>query len=288
MKKNLVSRRDPHGGKPVKFIHTDRVENEADTVTKNIMEHIKGEEYEYKDIAILVRANNHAQSFMRALSRHGIPYQFLGPGRLFKQPEIIDLISYLKVLYDFEDSIALYRLLSIEQFEIPVKELIKVNNLARRKNLTLYEACENLKDISISQTARKKVRQILEIIEKQLKRTRNETAGQLLFDFLQESGLLTKLLNPKNVEAEKKAANISKLFDRLKSFEAGHEDATVSAVVDWIELASELGESPLAADTDWTKVNAVNLLTVHSTSQTWSPSAFRPLNAENRYRFPRH
>jgi DNA helicase-2/ATP-dependent DNA helicase PcrA len=274
IKKNLVSRRNPRGGQPVKFIHTDRVENEADAVAKYIMEQIKGEEYEYRDIAILVRANNHAQPFMRALSRHGIPYQFLGPGRLFRQPEIIDLISYLKVLYDFEDSIALYRLLSIEQFAIPAKDLIKVNNLARRKNLTLYEACENLEDVPISQTARKKIRQVLEIIEKQLARTRRETAGQLLYDFLQASGLLTKLLNPKSVEAEKRAANISKLFDKLKSFEAGHEDATVPAVVDWIDLASELGESPLATDTDWTKVNAVNLLTVHSAKGLEFPIVF--------------
>jgi len=75
---------------------------------------------------------------------------------------------------------------------------------------------------------------------------------------------LQKMLSPETPEAEKKAANVSKFFDKLKTYEVDHEDATVPAIVDWLELASELGESPLAADSDWVANNAVNILTVHS------------------------
>src|SRR5581483_9419484 len=64
-------------GKKIKFIHTDRVENEGDEVAKIIKKLSK--KYDYKDFAILVRANNHADAFTRALSRHNIPHQFLGP-----------------------------------------------------------------------------------------------------------------------------------------------------------------------------------------------------------------
>jgi DNA helicase-2/ATP-dependent DNA helicase PcrA len=93
---------------------------------------------------------------------------------------------------------------------------------------------------------------------------KKESAGQLLYFFLEETGLLQKLLSPETAEAEKKAKNISKLFDKLKSYEADHEDASVTAVVEWLDLSMELGESPLATDSDWTDVNAVNILTVHS------------------------
>ncbi len=282
--KNLVSIPNPKGGEDIKFVHQNRVENEAESVAKEIKLLVsnppshKATEglalYDYKDIAILVRANNHSEPFMRAFLRHGIPFQFLGPGRLFKQPEIVDLISYLKVLYNFEDSVSLYRLLSIDYFDIAARDLVKIGNYARRFNLNLFEACEKIEDIFVGKETKEKVNRLIKLIERHLKQVRKETAGQLLYYFLEDSGLIQKLLNPDTPEAERKAQNISKFFDKLKTYEVDHEDATVTAVVDWIELSSELGESPLAADVDWTEVNAVNILTVHSAKGLEFPVVF--------------
>lgn len=270
--KKLVSQRKNAVGE-LGFIHADRVENEAEAVARKIME-LVDDGYEYKDFAILVRANNHAEPFTRALSRKGLPFQFLGPGRLFRQPEIVDLISYLKVLNDFDDSVSLFRLLSIEYFDIPARDLASIGNYAKRKNLSLFEACEKIGDVYVSDKTKKIVKKVVGVINNNLKSIRRETGGQLLYYFLQDTGLMQKLLNPQNSEAEKAAKNISKFFDKLKSYEVDHEDATVPAIVDWIELSSELGESPLAADSDWTEVNAVNLLTVHSAKGLEFPVVF--------------
>lgn len=287
--KKLVSQVDRSTPQnPVSFVHVDRVENEAEEVAKTINEltskssklkvnsysSYKVSSYAYSDFAILVRANNHAEPFQQALARAGIPYQFLGPGRLFKQPEIIDLISFLKVLYDFDDSTALYRLLSIDHLKIPVRDLVILGNFTRWNNLTLYEACQKIKDSKVSKASQEKIKNILETIEKGIVSSKKQTAGQVLYTFLEESDLLQNLLNPDDPDAEKRAQNISKFFDKLKTYEVDHEDAGVRAVVDWIDLATELGESPLAADTDWTQVNAVNILTVHSAKGLEFPVVF--------------
>ncbi|OGM16797.1 hypothetical protein A2V61_03810 [Candidatus Woesebacteria bacterium RBG_19FT_COMBO_47_8] len=260
-------------GEEIGFIHTDRVENEAETVAKKIRELVE-EGYDYRDFALLVRANSHSEPFSRALSRQGIPSQFLGPGRLFRQPEIVDLIAYLKVLYNLEDSVSFYRLLAIEYFNISARDLALLGNYARKYNLSLFEACEKMGEVSISTDSKEKISKILEIINKHLEKAKKETAGQLLYYFLEDTELLTKLLNPESVDAEKKAANVAKFFDKLKTYEVDHENATVAAVVDWLELASELGESPLAADTDWVDINAVNILTVHSAKGLEFPVVF--------------
>ena len=274
--KNLLSVKNPRGGEPVVFIHKDRVENEAEAVVKEIRSLTTDHRppFNYGDIAILVRANNHSEPFIRAFQRNAIPYQFLGPGRLFRQPEIIDLISYLKVLYDFEDSVSFYRLLSIDYFGIASRDLIYIGNYAKKYNLSLFEACEKLDDIFVGDETKEKTNKILKIINKHFDLVKKETAGQLLYYFLEDTGLLQKLLNPDTAEAEKKALNISKFFDKLKTYEVEHEDATVSAIVDWIELSSELGESPLAADFDWTKANAVSILTAHSAKGLEFPVVF--------------
>ena len=258
----------------IKFIHTDRVENEADEIAKEITKLIKEEKYNYSDFAILVRANNHSEPIIRALYRHRIPHQFLGPGRLFRQSEVVDLISYLKVLYNFEDSVSLYRTLSMEYFDIYGRDLAAIGNYSKKYNLSLFEAIEKIDKIYVTNETKEKVKKISDLIKKHLGFIRRETAGQLLYYFLSETGLLQKMLSPESAEAEKKAKNISKFFDKLKSYEADHEDATVPAVVDWLELSMELGESPLAADSDWTDINVVNLLTAHSAKGLEFPVVF--------------
>lgn len=271
--KKLISVRKEKG-EEIRFIHADRVENEADRAAKTIKDLNEKELYEWKDFAILVRANNHAEPFARALSRQGIPYQFLGPGRLFKQPEIADLISYLKVLYNFDDSPSFYRLLCMDYFGIAGRDLAAIGSYARRYNLSLFEAAEKISEISVSEQTKEKINLVLGIIKKHLDQAKKETAGQILYYFLQDTGLLEKLLSPDTADAQKRATNISKFFDKLKTYEVDHEDASVAAVVDWIDLASEIGESPLAADADWGEVNAVNILTVHSAKGLEFPVVF--------------
>jgi DNA helicase-2/ATP-dependent DNA helicase PcrA len=262
--------------KPIKFIRADRVENEAEAVAKTIKNLTDGSasSYEYKDIAILVRANNHAEPFVRALARTGIPCQFLGPGQLFRQAEVKDLIAYLKVLYNFEDDIALYRVLSLDLFDVNARDLAAIGNYGKRKNLSLFEVCEQVKKLRVASKTKKQISKFVKMVHRHLKLLSKETAGQILYFFLEDAGLLKRLTNYKTPGEEKKAQNIAKFFDRLKTYEADHEDASVRAVVDWLNLSMTLGESPLASNLDWTEENKVNILTIHSDKGLEFPVVF--------------
>ncbi|AKM83055.1 hypothetical protein A2422_04415 [Candidatus Woesebacteria bacterium RIFOXYC1_FULL_31_51] len=264
------------GNQKLKFIHADRVENEADLVSEEIIKLVKKKtnKLTYKDFAILIRANNHADPFIRAFERKGIHHQFLGPAKLFKQDEIIDLISYFKVLYNLEDSESFYRLLSIELFDINPLDLIKIGNLARKKNKSFFDACGKLDQLELRKDTKEKIEKIVILINKHLGIINKQTAGEILYDFLLSSGLLQNLLNPKDSDGEKKAKNIAKFFDKIKSYEVDHEKVGVNQIVDWIELLQELGESPLATDTDWTENDAVNILTIHSSKGLEFPVVF--------------
>ncbi|MFZ5365764.1 MAG: ATP-dependent helicase [Patescibacteria group bacterium] len=265
------------GGEKIGFIKTDRVENEAEAVAKKIIELSSNQatkKYNFKDFAILVRANNHADAFVRALSRQGIPYQFLGPGMLFRQAEVKDLICYLKVLANFEDSVAMYRILAMDFFDVSPRDLAAISNFAKKNNLSLFEACEKIEKIFVSQKTRETVEKLVKMVHRHLGLIKKETAGQILYYFLQDCGLLRKLAEYKTPVEERRAQNISKFFDKLKTYEVEHEDASVFAVSDWIDLSLELGESPLAADMDWTEIDAVNILTVHSAKGLEFPVVF--------------
>ena len=323
--KNLVAHNNVKG-EQIEFIQADRVEEEAEKVVSYIRQFRTANKKEYKDFAILVRANNHSDPFIRALERARIPYQFLGPGMLYQRPEIKDLIAYLKILYDFTDSISLFRVLSMDIWKIPIRDLIAVLNSAKRSNNSLFEQLEQIshfkyeemeqvtetggiptarrsgdirrqsstggkevsgriwnKDSNISDESKINLTKFVEMVHRHQKLINKETGGQILYYFLIDSGLLKEVVDYKNQKEERRALNITKFFDKLKSFEATQKDASVFAMVDYLELAMNMGESPLAAESDWSENNAVNILTVHSAKGLEFPIVFLVNLAEGRF-----
>ncbi len=304
--KNLHAQQN-HKGEKIELIHCEKVEDEAEKVVYYIRNYKNEYKKDYKDFAILVRANNHSDAFIRALERARIPYQFLGPGFLFQKPEVKDLIAYLKVLYDFTDSVSLYRVLSMDIWQLDARDLIAVLNAAKKSNVSLFEQIENMTItrrvrestnthpegesqktsdriwVNISEESKNKLKNFVSMVHKQQKLVHKETAGQILYYFLIDSGLLKQVVEYKTQSGERRALNITKFFDKLKSFEATHQDASVFAVVDYLDLAMSMGESPLAAEIDWSENNAVNILTVHSAKGLEFPVVFLPNLVEGRF-----
>lgn len=286
VEKKLESSRGVHGEK-VQVLLADRVENEAEAVVKEIEKRKREAQtqiHTWKDFAILVRANAHADPFIRALARKGIPYQFLGPGQLFRQSEVKDLISYLKLLANYDDSVAAYRVFSLDIFAISARDIATCMAFAKKYGLSFLEVAEIIAEKrqkpqaasipNVSSDGKEKILHVILLIHKHLALIKKETAGQILYYFLTDTGLLKQFTLYKTLSEERQAANIAKFFDKLKSYEADHEDASVFAVVDWIDLAMSLGESPLASNNDWSETDAVNILTIHSAKGLEFPVVF--------------
>jgi DNA helicase-2/ATP-dependent DNA helicase PcrA len=271
--KKLVSERKI-AGKPIELILTDRVDEEAEKIARKIKEVIKNGKYKYSDIAILVRANNHAQPITIALTRNKIPYQFLGPSYLYQQEEIKDLIAYFKVLYNLDDSVSLYRILNMEIFDLGARDINRLLSEARKKTWSLFDALEHVEEIDLPDQAREKVKKIVKMILRHLARIKRDPPGQILYYFLLDAGLLKTYLDIKTEKDEKEANNIAKFFDRIKAFETLNPDANIYSVVDWLDLQMEMGDSPLVSEIDFKEINAVNILTVHASKGLEFPVVF--------------
>ncbi len=296
--KNLTADK-PDNKKALNFYLAEKIEEESEFVTKKILE-LK-DKYRFSDFAILIRANNHSVSFVKSLSRAGIPFQFLGPGMLYKQPEVKDLIAYLKILYNLEDSPSLFRVLYMDICDIDKIDISLLLSFSRKINRPFFQAIEIYLSFSdklsyrsefdlykshlplLKSGTKKQLLKIYQMIVKHLSLVKTNTAGQILYYFLEDSGLLLKLTNYKNESEEKIALNISNFFNKLKSFESEHEDASVFAVVDYINMSMELGESPLVPKADISSFDAVNILTVHSAKGLEFPVVFLVNLTEERF-----
>ncbi len=283
----------------VKFFIAKKNDGEADIVVSEILKLKKN--YEYRDFALLVRANNHAVPFFQAFSRAGIPYQFLGPSALYKQPEIKDLIAYLKILNNLEDSVSLYRVLTIDLFKIDVRDISLLLSFCKKTSLSLFETIEIYLSFYypalgraeyevykkylplLREPSRKTIHSLYLLITKHLSRLKKDTAGQILFDFLEKTGLLQNLTTFKNEKEEREATNVSRFFSRLKTYEIEHEDASVATVTDFIDMSMELGDSPLFGKQDAPDIDAVNILTVHGSKGLEFPVVFLPSLIQGRF-----
>ncbi|OGH11716.1 MAG: hypothetical protein A3B38_03375 [Candidatus Levybacteria bacterium RIFCSPLOWO2_01_FULL_36_13] len=257
----------------ITLIRQQRAEDEADKIAQTINT-LSKEEYKYKDIAILLRANDHAVGIAAALFRNKIPFQFLGPGYLFQQEEIKDLIAYLTFLTNLSDSVSLFRVLSMDIFKISAVELNYVLNFAKKRNITLFDAIleKNLEFLSAKTV--NTLENFKKMVLEHLRRSRKDQAGQLLYDFLVDTKLFDTLQNTDSIQDEKRVQNIAKFFDRIKNFETERKDANIFTLVEWLTLMMQMGDSPLAADIDLREENAVNILTVHSSKGLEFPVVF--------------
>lgn len=300
----------------VKIIWEEKVEDEAETVVAEIIKltsanansqalpqskiPLRGtnsQPLEFKDFAILVRANNHAAPFVQALARHNIPYQFLGPGQLYHQSEIKDLIAYLKVLYNFEDNVAMYRVLNMEHFTFDPRDIAAIINFARKNNLSLFETLEKLENQTtkgsdkqkksdhpiirlssypknLKPETHRKAKKLVDIIHQHLALVPNKTPGQILYYFLKNTGILKKFAQVTSSKDEKEVQNISRFFDKIKSFETQNPEAKLSDFIEYLDFVISQGESPLASQIDWLEENAVNILTIHSAKGLEFPVVF--------------
>jgi DNA helicase-2/ATP-dependent DNA helicase PcrA len=298
--KQLIADRKGTKG-DVQFAFHEKVDMEAEYVAQEIIRITKEDKRSFSDCAILVRANNHADPFMTALYRNGIPYRFLGPGSLFKLPEIKDLIAYLNVLHDINDSVSFYRVLSMDLFKMDGKDIAALTSFARKVNISVFEAVDIYCRMEIEDDipeefaayrphlpiltlfTKGSLRQIVDLVRRHLNMMKSHTAGQILFDFFQESGYIDLFTSERSEKNDRIIKNISSFFDKLKSFESENTDASVPAVVDYIRLALEMGESPHAEEIDMTEYDAVNILTVHSSKGLEFPVVFLPNLTKGRF-----
>ncbi len=123
----------------IRYLSFKSAEDEASWASEEIWRYLQGGKHKPSDFAILSRNNDHLLPFVTALKQRGIPYQLVGNRGLYELEEVKNLIAYIQVLYNFYDNAALFRLLNLECFELPVEDITRLLAHSRLINQPLYE-----------------------------------------------------------------------------------------------------------------------------------------------------
>jgi DNA helicase-2/ATP-dependent DNA helicase PcrA len=252
--------------KAPKEIAFETISQEADWVANEIEKLTSSKKLQFKDAAILVRANSIADTFLRSLNLKQIPYKFSGLSGLYNQPEIKLLISFLKTIAHFEDSLSLYDLATSEIYQLKLEDCIVCMDSARRTNKSLRSIFQNLPklaDTEVSSEGKAIVEKILADQEELLNLSKKENVGKVLYRFLEKTLYLTRLERENSIEAQLKIQNIAKFFDKIKEFIDLSKNESVQIFVDYLSTMQQVGDDPAAADYE-PDLDAVSVLTVHA------------------------
>jgi len=252
-----------HGPKP-ELLHCENLTSEADRVAKEIIKIRKEKKLNFKDFAILVRANNHAIPFLQSLNILGIPHVFSGASGLYNQPEIKMLIAFLKCLINQNDNMSFFQLATSELYNVPISAMTKIYAHLKQANRTFKELeNEELKEIL----------PILNDIDSYKLKLNSLNAGELLYDYLISSGYLKQKSTNTKIEDELKIINIAKFFSKIAEFNQSTNDKSLIAFLDSLELLLDAGDDISKFDID-PDIDAVNVLTVHSAKGLEWPIVF--------------
>lgn len=273
------------GGPPVRHVHYDTVSAEADGVAAAIADRLAAG-FRPRDVAVLVRSNADADPFLRALNVKGLPHRFSGSRGLYAREEVRLLVSFLRVLANPEDSVSLFYLAASEVYRMPETDLLRLNQHARRKTRPLLEVLRGLPEnedlASVSGAAREAASRLLADLERAAAEVPRRRTGEVLYGFLQWSGLLGRLSREATAEAETRVKNIARFFESVKAYGEIAEHDRVPAFVTHLDLLREAGDDPAVAEADPDE-DAVHVLTVHKAKGLEFPVVFLVGGVEEKF-----
>ena len=287
--KELVARK--RRGPAIRHFHFDTGSSEADEVARLIEDIARRKNLTFSDIAILVRSNNDAESFLRALNMRSIPWRFSGNQGLYSQEEIRFLISFLRTVADPDNSISLYHLVSFPGlYNLDMPDLTRCLNWANRKNRSLFTVFSQLEEIGglidPSSKSRKKIEKIVEDVNHYLKEARNLSTGKLLYSFLQQSGYIKKLVKEESLVNEQRIKNIARFFNIVANFENLTKVDRLPNFIQHLDMLISAGDDPATCEADL-DLEAVNVLTLHKAKGLEFHVVFMVNLVQGRFPWPR-
>ena len=278
-------RAERKAGPPVRHVHFDTVSAEADGVAAMIDERLL-QGFRPRDLAILVRSNNDADPFLRALNVRGLPHRFTGNRGLYSREEVRILVSFLRVLANPDDSVPVFHLAGSEMYRVPELELLRLNRYAGRKSRPLLEVLRGLPTdtelVGVGGEAREAAARLLADLDRAASDVPRMRTGEVLYRYLQASGLLARLARESSAAAEARVKNISRFFDAVKAYGDYAEHDQVPAFVAHLDLLREAGDDPAVAEAD-PDDDAVPVLTVHKAKGLEFPVVFLVGCVEQRF-----
>jgi DNA helicase-2/ATP-dependent DNA helicase PcrA len=243
-------------GEKIKYFSANNEYAEVDYVISQIDDICKKENKTYANFAVLFRTNAQARVIEDVFMKSGTPYRLIGGLKFYSRKEIKDLTSYLKLLQNVNDAMALKRIINVPKRGIGDSAIDRLEEIAAQKNISLFEV---IKDSNNYRDVRSSGNIILfrDIILDLLSKKDKLSISQLMKEILKVTGYEAMLNEEDSKEAENRFDNLMEYIGVAIEFEKENAENTLADFLDSIALVADVDK--LEEGTE-----AVTLMTMHS------------------------
>ena len=221
---------------------------------------------DYKDCAVFYRTNAQSRIFEEAFRAANIPYQIVGGVGFYDRMEIKDLLAYLRVVCNPNDSMSIRRIINVPSRGIGATTLDRLINFAAQEGIPLFDAIQRVDEITtINRGLQAKVGRFARIFD-------DFDASMLPADaldyVLKVTGYLKNLEMQNTIEAQNRVENIEELINAVIEYEQNTSEPTLSDYLENVALTADID----TMETDSTDM--VTLMTLHSAKGLEFPFVF--------------
>lgn len=235
---------------------------EADAIIRRITTAVSLKVRDYSDFAVLYRTNAQSRGLEESFVRHGIPYKIIGGTRFYDRKEIKDLIAYLRLIYQPEDTISFERVVNVPTRGIGQKSVETFLSWKIENDFTLQQALESVESAPVVPKAKNGLMEVAGLISDYRALSGELTVATLL------DGLIRRLdfeayLDDGTVQGEARIENTKELMSVAREYDA-------------MDLPTFLEEVSLVSDVETknSDSNAVTLMTLHAAKGLEFPVVF--------------
>ena len=237
-------------GLKVSFQEYESAKEEAAAVIRGI----RDAGWSYKDQAVLYRTNAQSRLLEEQCIYWNIPYQIVGGVNFYQRKEIKDILSYMKILVNKKDDVALRRIINVPKRGIGEASLLKLQQYGESLGgFSLVESLPFAKAAGLSGKALSMVGSFQDMLES----WKDVELSALIDRILQDTEYEKDLQAEGAIEAESRMENIQELQGKLQSYiEENGDEASLAAFLEEVSLLSDLDRSDLTED-------KITLMTLH-------------------------
>ena len=262
-KKNVFSANDI--GEKIKVYRALSDADEANFIARHIWELHNFHQKKFSDFAILYRTNSQTRAFEDALRKKNIPYHINGGLSFYQRKEIKDLLAYLRILVNENDSEALTRIINYPTRGIGETTQNKLIVYADSQGQSIAQILDNLvfhsPFLGLNNSALNKINDFWQMIKAFQVMLKTENAYSVAMEVAKKSEILKALKEDQTPEGISRLENIQELMNSMQGFideQIQLEDGNPS-------LSYFLENIALSSDTQETnnEEEQVSLMTIH-------------------------